>query len=93
MFFFIYVCVQVIAACTVLHNICLGVGDIIPPEDNQEEEEDNVEVYNPGEAVSGAAWHLRLCNQVSALQDVNQDHDYIIHPNWKCEVEHFLITG
>lgn len=46
-----------IAACTVLHNICLGVGDIIPPEDNQEEEEDNVEVYNPGEAVSGAAWH------------------------------------
>lgn len=73
--------IQVIASCTMLHNICLGVGDIIQPDDSQEEEEDDVEACNQVEAVSGAAWRLRLCNQVSALQDVNQDHDYIIHPN------------
>ncbi|XP_052445479.1 putative nuclease HARBI1 [Carassius gibelio] len=72
---------KVIASCTMLHNICLGVGDIIQPDDSQEEEEDDVEACNQVEAVSGAAWRLRLCNQVSALQDVNQDHDYIIHPN------------
>lgn len=69
------------ATCTVPHNICLGVGDVISPDESQEEEEDVVEPCNPGEPVSGAAWRLRLCNQVSALQDVNQDHDYIIHPN------------
>uniref|UniRef100_A0A9J7YBC0 DDE Tnp4 domain-containing protein n=1 Tax=Cyprinus carpio carpio TaxID=630221 RepID=A0A9J7YBC0_CYPCA len=72
---------KVIASSTMLHNICLSVGDIIQPDDSQEEEEDDVEACNQVEAVSGAAWRLRLCNQVSALQDVNQDHDYIIHPN------------
>ncbi len=46
-------------ACTMLHNICLGVGDIIPPDDSQEEDEDDVEACNQGEAVSGAAWRLR----------------------------------
>ncbi|CAK6984918.1 putative nuclease HARBI1, partial [Scomber scombrus] len=70
----------VITACAVLHNICLGVGDIMPqkdelqdamPEDEEEEEENGLE------AVNGAPWRDRLSAEVSALEEVIPDHDYL----------------
>ncbi len=69
---------QVITACAILHNICLGVGDIMAPEDEHEEdvaEEDEGE--HALEAVSGAPWRDQLSAEVSALEEVPADHDYL----------------
>ncbi|KAK0148853.1 Protein ALP1-like [Merluccius polli] len=72
---------QVITACAVLHNICLGVGDIMPPEDELQdampEDEGENGLENGLEAVSGAPWRDRLSVEVSALEEVNPDHDYL----------------
>ncbi|XP_034551967.1 putative nuclease HARBI1 [Notolabrus celidotus] len=67
---------QVITACTVLHNICLGAGDIMAPEDELQDDmpEDEGEEL---EAVSGAPWRDLLSAEVSALEEVNPDHDYL----------------
>ncbi|KAK0139039.1 Protein ALP1-like [Merluccius polli] len=68
---------QVITACAVLHNICLGVGDIMPPEDELQDAMPEDEGENGLEAVSGAPWRDRLSVEVSALEEVNPDHDYL----------------
>lgn len=64
---------QVITACAVLHNICLGVGDIMPPEDELQDAMEEDEGENGLEAVSGALWR----DQLSALEEVIPDHDYL----------------
>ncbi|XP_035765770.1 protein ALP1-like [Neolamprologus brichardi] len=54
----------------VLHNICLGAGNAMDPEDAPEDD-----VQDEGEmgleAVSGAPWR-----EVSALEELPQDHEY-----------------
>ncbi|CAI5670200.1 unnamed protein product [Oreochromis niloticus] len=66
---------HVITACAVLHNICLGSGDTMDPEDAPEDD-----VQDEGEmgleAVSGAHWRDQLSAEVSALEELPQDHDY-----------------
>uniref|UniRef100_A0A3Q4HGW6 DDE Tnp4 domain-containing protein n=1 Tax=Neolamprologus brichardi TaxID=32507 RepID=A0A3Q4HGW6_NEOBR len=63
-----------IAACAVLHNICLGVGDIVAPGDEPKDD-----VQDEGEtgleAVSGALWQDQLFAEVSALEEVPLDHN------------------
>ncbi|KAI7800927.1 putative nuclease HARBI1-like, partial [Triplophysa rosa] len=66
----------VITACAILHNFCLGVGDIIAPEDEQEEDVSEDEGDSDLVAVSGTAWRDRLSAEVSALEEVPTDHDY-----------------
>ncbi|XP_035986064.1 protein ALP1-like [Fundulus heteroclitus] len=73
---------QVITACAVLHNICLGAGDIMAPEDEvQDDMQDNMpedeEGENVLETVSGAPWRDQLSPEVPALEEVLPDHDYI----------------
>ncbi|KAJ8280148.1 hypothetical protein GJAV_G00051090 [Gymnothorax javanicus] len=69
--------VQVITACAVLHNICLRAGDIMAPEDEPEEDVEEVEGEHGLEAVSGAVWRDQLSAEVSALEEVLHDHDYL----------------
>ncbi|CAK6981835.1 hypothetical protein DPX16_18177 [Scomber scombrus] len=60
----------VITACAVLHNICLGVGDIMPLEDELKDAmPEDEEVENGLEGVSGAPWRDRLSAEVSALEE------------------------
>jgi len=40
----------------ICHNICLGVGDIMPPEDEHEEDDAEDEGEHGLETVSGAPW-------------------------------------
>ncbi|CAI5638947.1 unnamed protein product [Oreochromis niloticus] len=66
---------HVITACAVLHNICIGAGDIVAP--NEEPEDDAQDDGETGvEAVSGAHWRDQLSAEVSALEEVPPDHDY-----------------
>uniref|UniRef100_A0A3B3YQL6 DDE Tnp4 domain-containing protein n=1 Tax=Poecilia mexicana TaxID=48701 RepID=A0A3B3YQL6_9TELE len=66
----------VITACAILHNICLGAGDVIAPENEAEvAEEDEGEAGL--EAVSGALWRDQLSAEVSALEEILPDHDYL----------------
>ncbi|KAG7456356.1 hypothetical protein MATL_G00251360 [Megalops atlanticus] len=71
---------HVITACAVLHNICLGAGDIVAPEDEPEEDVVEDVVEDEGEnglkTVSGAHWRDQLSAEVSALEEVPADHDY-----------------
>ncbi|KAG7483551.1 hypothetical protein MATL_G00039540 [Megalops atlanticus] len=67
---------HVITACAVLHNICLGAGDIVAPEDEPEEDVVEDEGENGLETVSGAHWRDQLSAEVSALEEVLADHDY-----------------
>uniref|UniRef100_A0AAV2LK49 DDE Tnp4 domain-containing protein n=1 Tax=Knipowitschia caucasica TaxID=637954 RepID=A0AAV2LK49_KNICA len=62
---------NVIAACAVLHNICLGVGDVVAPEDNTEEDE------GEEDTVSAAQWRDRLSAEMSALEEVQMHHEYL----------------
>uniref|UniRef100_A0A3Q4GAF4 DDE Tnp4 domain-containing protein n=1 Tax=Neolamprologus brichardi TaxID=32507 RepID=A0A3Q4GAF4_NEOBR len=65
----------VITVCAILHNICLGVGDVVAPED--EPEDDAQDEGETGlEAGSGAPWQDRLSAEVSALEEAPLDHDY-----------------
>ncbi|CAL9684510.1 unnamed protein product [Knipowitschia caucasica] len=66
---------NVIAACAVLHNIYLGVGDVVAPEDSPEDntEEDEGEE----DTVSAAQWRDRLSAEMSALEEVQMDHEYL----------------
>ncbi|XP_033988432.1 putative nuclease HARBI1 [Trematomus bernacchii] len=73
---------KVVTACVILHNICVGVGDDLPPdaaalEDNQPPAADEGAC---GESESGAAWRVALANEVSALAGAPQDHDYCAQP-------------
>ena len=68
---------QVITACAVLHNVCLGAGDIMPPEDEVQDAIPEDEGENGLEAVTGAPWRDRLSAEVSALEEGNPDHDYL----------------
>ncbi|CAI5669854.1 unnamed protein product [Oreochromis niloticus] len=66
---------HVVTACAILHNICLGVGDVVAPED--EPEDDTQDEGEAGlEAGSGSPWWDRLSAEVSALEEVPLDHDY-----------------
>ncbi|CAM4597615.1 unnamed protein product [Leuciscus chuanchicus] len=67
---------HVITACAILHNICLGVGDIMAPEDEHEEDDAEDEGEHVLETVSGAPWRDQLSAEVSALEEVPIDHDY-----------------
>ncbi|KAJ4923586.1 hypothetical protein JOQ06_021497 [Pogonophryne albipinna] len=67
---------KVVTACVILYNICVGVGDDLPPEDatleedNQSPEDATLEEDNQppaahqggGESESGAAWRAALVN-------------------------------
>ncbi|CAJ1087248.1 protein ALP1-like isoform X1 [Xyrichtys novacula] len=66
---------QVITACAVLHNICLGAGDTMAPEEDVQDGMPGDEVEDRLEAVSGARWRNRLSAEVSALEEV--DHDRV----------------
>ncbi|CAJ1087232.1 piggyBac transposable element-derived protein 4-like [Xyrichtys novacula] len=66
---------QVITACAVLHNICLGAGDTMAPEEDVRDGMPGDEVEDRLEAVSGAHWRDRLSAEVSALEEVDHDHD------------------
>ncbi|XP_049436834.1 uncharacterized protein LOC125891523 [Epinephelus fuscoguttatus] len=68
---------QVITACAVLHNICLGAGDIMAPEDEVQDDMPEDEGENGLEAVSGAPWWNQLSAEVSALKEGVLDHDYL----------------
>ncbi|XP_038139538.1 protein ALP1-like [Cyprinodon tularosa] len=69
---------QVITACAVLHNICLGAGDIMAPEDEEQDDmPEDEEGENVLEAVSGAPCRDQLSAEVSALGEGLPDHDYI----------------
>ena len=67
---------QVITACAVLHNICLGAGDM-PPEDELQDNMPEDEGEEGLEATSDAPWPDQLSAEVSALEEVNHDHDYL----------------
>ncbi|CAJ1087296.1 protein ALP1-like isoform X1 [Xyrichtys novacula] len=66
---------QVITPCDVLHNICLGAGDTMAPEEDVRDGMPGDEVEDRLEAVSGARWQDRLSAEVSALEEVDHDHD------------------
>ncbi|KAJ0058509.1 hypothetical protein NL108_016274 [Boleophthalmus pectinirostris] len=68
---------DVITACAVLHNICLGAGDIVAPEDEPEPNVVEDEGENEVEAVAGAQWRDQLSAEVSALEEVPRDQDYV----------------
>ncbi|CAM4652730.1 unnamed protein product [Leuciscus chuanchicus] len=69
---------HVITACAILHNICLlGVGDIMALEDEHEEDEHEDEGEHVLETVSGAPCRDQLSAEVSALEEVPIDHDYL----------------
>ncbi|CAJ1087246.1 protein ALP1-like [Xyrichtys novacula] len=68
---------QVITACAVLHNICLGAGDTMAPEEDVQDGMPGDEVEDRLEAVSGARWRNRLSAEVSALEEVDDDHVYL----------------
>ncbi|XP_033935689.1 uncharacterized protein [Pseudochaenichthys georgianus] len=68
---------QIITACAVLHNICIGAGDIMAPEEDTVEDAAEDEGENVLEAVSGAPWRDQLSAEVSALEEVPGDHDYV----------------
>ncbi|KAF3840034.1 hypothetical protein F7725_018751 [Dissostichus mawsoni] len=65
-----------LATC-VLHNICIGAGDIMAPEEDIVEDVAEDEGENVLEAVSGAPWRDQLSAEVSALEEVPGDHDYV----------------
>lgn len=68
---------HVITACAVLHNICLRAGDIVPAEDDVKDVMPEGEEESGLEAISGAPWRDCLSAEVSALEKVIPDHDYI----------------
>lgn len=68
---------QVVTACTILHNICLSAGDVLAPEDEPEDDVEEDEGEADMEAVSGAQWRDQLCAEVSALVVVPPGHDYL----------------
>ncbi|KAG7221143.1 hypothetical protein INR49_017521, partial [Caranx melampygus] len=73
---------QVITACAVLHNICLGAGDIMAPEDEEQDDMPEDEGENGLEAASGAPWRDQLSAEVSALEE----------GTWKPSIESALQT-
>ncbi|CAJ1081202.1 protein ALP1-like [Xyrichtys novacula] len=68
---------QVITACAVLHNICLGAGDTMAPEEDVQDGMLGDEAEDRLEAVSGARWRDRLSAEVSALEEVDHNHVYL----------------
>lgn len=72
-------CAQVVTACVILHNICVGVGDVL--EDVVEEDNQPPGELDGGESRSGAAWRAALTNEVSALHEAPLDYDYFCQVN------------
>ena len=74
--------VQVVTACAVLHNICVGVGDELPVEDGAMEGDDPpLEEECGTEPQSGAPWRAALANAITPLEVAPQDHDYFVLVN------------
>ncbi|KAF3833970.1 hypothetical protein F7725_025174 [Dissostichus mawsoni] len=69
---------KVVTACVILHNICVGVGDDLPPEDAALKEDNQPPAAHEGggESERGAAWRTALVNEVSALAVAPLDYDY-----------------
>ncbi|XP_060789313.1 putative nuclease HARBI1 [Neoarius graeffei] len=68
---------KVVTACVILHNICLEVGDDLPPEEAVQKEDDQPPAEcEVGDSQNGAAWRTALANEVSSLQEAPLDHDY-----------------
>ena len=71
---------DVIVACTILHNICVGVGDILAVEGEEPEEDGGDETASGNEeTASGNALRQRIAAQLSTLQNPVGDHDYFSH--------------
>ncbi|CAJ1066799.1 putative nuclease HARBI1 [Xyrichtys novacula] len=68
---------QVITACAILHNICLGASDTMALEDDVQGGMPEDELEDRLEAVSGALWRDQLSVEVSVLEEVDHDHDYL----------------
>ena len=65
---------QVVTACAVLHNICVGVGDELPVEDGAMEGDDPpLEEECGTEPQSGAPWRAALANAITPLEVAPQD--------------------
>ena len=69
---------QVVTACAVLHNICVGVGDELQVEDVAMEGDDPPPERDGGGegSRSGAPWRAALTNAITPLEVAPQDHDY-----------------
>ncbi|KAK7158515.1 hypothetical protein R3I94_004976 [Phoxinus phoxinus] len=67
---------KVVTACVILHNICVGVGDVLEEVVEEEEENQPPVELDGGESRSGAAWRAALTNEVSALHEAPLDHEY-----------------
>nr|XP_043882012.1 putative nuclease HARBI1 [Solea senegalensis] len=75
---------KVIGACCILHNICMGVGDIVEEEEEEEDDDGSEDGGNgedeaPGEDLSGNGTRERIATQVSSpteLQHFLHEHDY-----------------
>ncbi|KAJ8014716.1 hypothetical protein DPEC_G00018610 [Dallia pectoralis] len=70
---------KVVTACVILHNICVGVGDVLEKVVEEANNQPPVEL-DGGESRSGAAWRATLTNEVSALHEAPLDHDYFCQP-------------
>ncbi|KAL7388815.1 hypothetical protein ABVT39_021240 [Epinephelus coioides] len=66
---------SVITCCAVLHNICLGAGDIEEPV--QEAWADNIPLAPLAVEAGGAALRERLAGRISAPVQQLLDHDYL----------------
>lgn len=66
---------DIITSCTVLHNICLGVGDVEDPEP-AENDVGPFPQMGPGD-LSGAALRNTLARQISAPRTQLHDHNYL----------------
>ncbi|KAJ8014622.1 hypothetical protein DPEC_G00017550 [Dallia pectoralis] len=70
---------KVVTACVILHNICVGVGDVLKEVVEEDNNQPPVDL-DGGESRSGAAWRATLTNEVSALHEAPLDHDYFCQP-------------
>lgn len=55
---------QVVTACTILHNICLSAGDVLAPEDEPEddvEEDEGRLTWRPSAVLSGGTNSVLRC--------------------------------
>ncbi|KAJ7998346.1 hypothetical protein DPEC_G00221740 [Dallia pectoralis] len=71
---------KVVTACVILHNISVGVGDVLEEVVEQDNNQPPVEL-DGGESWSGAAWRATLTNVVSALHEAPLDRDYFCQVN------------
>ncbi|KAG9277982.1 putative nuclease HARBI1 [Astyanax mexicanus] len=59
---------EVIAACVTLHNICMGAGDVVQPEEEADEDEEADVQEEDITAVSGHQLREQLCANIAGVQ-------------------------